>query len=59
MPTEPFVFVPTAAELKQQTITGAASLSNTTLAVPAKSKSRDGYRLSWHPPVDPTSRSFN
>jgi hypothetical protein len=66
MEIEPFVFVPTAAELRQQQqaapecVLGAAS-SNTTLAVPAKTKCRDvhaGYRLSWHRPVDPTARSF-
>ena len=60
MVAEPFVLVPTAAELMQQAVSAsAASFSNTTIAVPAKSKSRDGYRLSWHRPVDPTARSFD
>jgi len=60
MVAEPFVLVPTAAELMQQAVSaGAASFPNTTIAVPAKSKSRDGYRLSWHRPVDPTARSFD
>ena len=65
MVVEPFVFVPTATELMQQAantsadcVSGAASSSNATLAVPAKLKSRDGYRLSWHRPVDPPARSF-
>ena len=56
MVVEPFVLVPTAAELMQQAV---SSSSNTSLAVPAKTKSRDGYRLSWHRPVDPTARSFD
>jgi hypothetical protein len=66
METEPFVFVPTAAELRQQQAVGAecvfgAASSNATIAVPPRTKSRDvhaGYRLSWHRPVDPTARSF-
>ena len=56
MVVEPFVLVPTAAELMQQAV---SSSSNTSLAVPAKTKSRDGYRLSWHRPVDPTAQSFD
>ena len=62
---EPFVFMPTATELMQQSavasvdcVSGAASSSNATLAVPAKSKSRDAYKLSWHRPIDPPARPF-
>ena len=64
MVVEPFV-LPTATEPMQQSavtsadcVSGAASSSNATLTVPAKSKSRDAYRLSWHRPVDPPARSF-
>ncbi|KAN0130503.1 hypothetical protein V8E53_011589 [Lactarius tabidus] len=63
---EPFVFVPTAVELVQQQATsecvsGPAS-SNATLAVPAKTKSRDVHAeydgLPWQRPVNPAARSF-
>ncbi|KAN0130502.1 hypothetical protein V8E53_011588 [Lactarius tabidus] len=65
MEIEPFVFVPTAAELVQQQapadcVTGAAA-SNMVPTVPAKTRSRDAhaeYRLSWHLPVDPIALSF-
>jgi hypothetical protein len=60
METEPFVFVPTAAEMVQQQAGPAPS--NTTLTAPAKTRSRDvhtEYRLSWHPPGDFTLQSFD
>jgi hypothetical protein len=64
---EPFVLVPTAPELVQQQHAAAAEYvsdpasSNTTLTVPAKTKSRDmhaEYRLPWRRPVEPTARAF-
>jgi len=55
MTIEPFVFVPTAEEMIQVDLNDHDAVSNTTLAVPPKAKSRNvpaGYRLSWHRPVD-------
>ena len=58
MAVEPFVFVEAEQVQADYYEYVPANASNSTLALPAKTRSRDTpYRLSWHPPAD-TSLPF-
>ena len=66
MTVEPFVFVPSAEQMRMEmradSVPGAAASPNTTLTVPARTRSKDvqaGYRLSWHRPVDASMGLFD
>ena len=57
MAVESFVFVEAEQAQPDYYEYVPANASNSTLAVPAKTRLRDTpYRLSWHPPVDTSMR---